>query len=246
MENRTALVTGSSRGIGRAIALELGAKGYNVIVNCVKNVDMAHEVADTICKNGGRADCICADVSKKADVLKIYDFAKRNFGFVDTVVNNAGISRYALFTDEDDENFDEVMNVNLRGVFNVCRAFVPDMVSNRFGRIINISSMWGLVGASCESLYSASKAAVIGLTLSLAKELGPSNITVNAVAPGVINTDMIKNISAQTIKEFSDETPIGRCGEPEDIARIVSFLASSDADFITGETINASGGFVIK
>ncbi len=245
-EKRTALITGSSRGIGRAIALELGSKGYNVIVNCVKNVALAEETANLICKNGGRADHICADVSKAEDVNKIYDFAKRNFGFVDTVINNAGISRYAMLIDEDDESFENVVGVNLKGVFNVCKAFIPDMVSNRFGRIINISSMWGLVGASCEALYSASKAAVIGLTTSLAKELGPSGITVNAVAPGVIRTDMIKNVSESAIKELVSETPVGRCGEPVDIAKAVSFLASEDSSFITGEVINLSGGFIIK
>ncbi len=245
-EKRVAFVSGSSRGIGKAIALELGAKGYNVIVNCVKNVDLAEETANLICREGGRADFICADVSKYDDVKKIYDFAKKNFGFVDTVVNNAGISRYSMFIDEDDNSYDSVMGVNFKGAFNVCRAFIPDMVSNKFGRIINISSMWGLVGASCESLYSASKAAIIGLTTSLSKELGASGITVNAVAPGVIRTDMIKNVSDETVKELVEETPVGRCGEPQDIANIVSFLASKESSFITGEVINASGGFIIK
>lgn len=245
-QRRTALVTGSSRGIGKAIAIELGEKGYNVIVNCVQNIALAEETANLICKNGGRADFICADVSKASDVKRIYEFATSNFGFVDTVVNNAGISRYAMLVDENDDSFERVVGVNLKGVFNICRAFVPDMVFNKFGRIINISSMWGLVGASCESLYSASKAAVIGLTSSLAKELGPSGITVNAVAPGVIKTDMIKNISREIIDGLVEETPTGKCGEPSDIANAVTFLAAKNSSFITGEVINVSGGFVIK
>ena len=246
MDKRVALVTGSSRGIGRATAIALGKEGYNVIVNCVNNEALAKETADIICAAGGRADYFMADVGDAKAVHAMYEFARKTFGFVDTVVNNAGISRYALFTDEDSSSYDSVMNTNLKGVFNVCRAFVPDMIDNRFGRIINISSMWGLVGASCECLYSASKAAVLGLTTSLAKELGPSNITVNAVAPGVIKTDMIKNISAETIKGLTDDTPIGRCGDPQDIANAVCFLASEQSSFITGEVINCSGGYIIK
>lgn len=246
MDKRVALVTGASRGIGKAIALALGKDGYNVLVNCVKNVDLAKQTADEICKNGGRADVFKADVSKPCEVKAMYDYAIKTFGFVDTVVNNAGVCRYALFTDETDESYDAVMDVNLRGVFNVCRAFAPDMISNRFGRIINVSSMWGLVGASCEAVYSASKAGVIGFTVALAKELGPSGITVNAVAPGVINTDMLANVLSETIIALKDETPIGRIGSPQDVASVVEYLASRQASFVTGETINCSGGFVIK
>ncbi|MCH5164403.1 MAG: 3-oxoacyl-ACP reductase FabG [Clostridiales bacterium] len=246
MDKRVALVTGSSRGIGRATAIALSAQGYNVIINCINNESLAKETADIICETGGRADYFMADVGDAQAVRALYEFARKTFGFVDTVVNNAGISRYALFTDEDAESYDSVMNTNLRGVFNVCRVFVPDMIENKFGRIINISSMWGLVGASCECLYSASKAAVLGLTTSLAKELGPSNITVNAVAPGVIKTDMIKNISLETIKGLAEDTPIGRCGEPQDVANAVCFLASKQSSFITGEVINCSGGYIIK
>lgn len=246
MDKRVALVTGASRGIGKAIALTLGKDGYNVLVNCVKNVDLAKQTADEICKNGGRADVFKADVSKPNEVKAMYDYAAKTFGFVDTVVNNAGVCRYALFTDETDDGYDAVMNVNLRGVFNVCRAFAPDMISNRFGRIINVSSMWGLVGASCEAVYSASKAGVIGFTVALAKELGPSGITVNAVAPGVINTDMLANVSNETITALKDETPIGRIGSPQDVASAVEYLASRQASFVTGEIINCSGGFVIK
>lgn len=246
MDKRVALITGSSRGIGRATAIALGQQGYNVLINCVKNEDLAKETADTICALGGRADLFMADVGNYEAVRAMYDYAHKTFGFVDTVVNNAGISRYSLLTDETPNSYDEVMDTNLRGVFNVCRTFVPDMIDRKFGRIINISSIWGLVGASCECLYSASKAAVIGLTVSLAKELGPSGITVNAVAPGVIKTDMIKNISQDTIKALTEDTPVGRCGEVQDVANAVCFLASEKSGFITGEVINCSGGYVIK
>ena len=246
MDKRVALVTGSSRGIGRAIAIKLGSQGYEVLVNCVKNDKLARQTADLICAAGGRADLFVADVGDPDAVNKMYEFARATFGFVDTVVNNAGISRYSLFTSEDSDSYDKVMNTNLRGVFNVSKAFIPDMVDRKFGRIINISSMWGLVGASCESLYSASKAAVIGLSKALAKELGPSGITVNAVAPGVIKTDMLSEISNDTIAGLVDETPVGRIGEADDVANVVSFLASRNSGFITGEVINCSGGFLIN
>ncbi|MBR2967901.1 MAG: 3-oxoacyl-ACP reductase FabG [Clostridia bacterium] len=246
MSDRVALVTGASRGIGKAIAIELAKSGFKVLVNCKQNIDLARATADEICASGGRADVFQADVSKPAQVDAMCQYATKVFGFVDTIVNNAGISRYSLFTDETSQSYDEVMNVNLRGVFNVCKAFAPNMISNRFGRIINVSSMWGLVGASCEALYSASKAGVIGFTTALAKELGPSGITVNAVAPGVIKTDMLSGISEQTISSLVEETPIGRVGQPCDVAAAVRFLASKEAGFVTGEVINCSGGFVIK
>lgn len=242
---KCALVTGSSRGIGKATAIALAKRGFNVIVNCIDNADLGRAVADEICGLGVRADFFRADVNDFEAVRAMYEFARSTFGFVDTVVCNAGISRYSLFYDEDDASFDKVLGTNLRGVLNVCKAFAPDMISRKFGRIVNVSSMWGLVGASCEALYSASKAAVIGLTKSLAKELGPSGITVNAVAPGVINTDMIGGIDKRAIDELVAETPLCRIGSPEDVANVICFLASDEASFITGETINCSGGLVI-
>lgn len=245
MNGRTVLITGASRGIGKAIALELGSYGYNVLVNCRKNVTLAEITADTICRNGGRADVYRADVGDINAVRSMYDYALKTFGFVDTIVNNAGISRYSLFTDEDEAGFNEVIGTNFKGVFNVCRTFIPKMIERKFGRIINIASIWGIVGASCEALYSASKAAVIGLTKSLAKELGPSGITVNAVAPGVIETDMLKEISPQTVETLINDTPVNRCGKVEDVANTVAFLASERSSFVTGEVINCSGGFVI-
>lgn len=244
MKSRAALVTGASRGIGKAIALELGRCGYNVLVGCKTNVGLAEETANEICRFGGRADIIQADVSKEEEVQKILLFARKTFGFTDTIVCNAGICRYATITEEDASGFDEIVGVNFKGVFNVIRAFVPDMISNKFGRIINISSMWGVMGASCEALYSATKAAVIGLTTSLARELGPSGITVNAVAPGAIRTDMLKNMSEETLKSLAGEAAVGRIGEPQDVANAVRFLADERSEFVTGEILNCSGGFI--
>lgn len=241
---RVALVTGASRGIGAATALELAKNGFEVIVGYKVNKELACGVADKICANGGRADVFGADVCDYDAVCKMKDFAIKNFGFVDTVVNNAGISHYKLFTELTTQDYDLVMDTDLRGVFNVCRVFAPDMITASFGRIVNVSSMWGLVGSALETLYSAAKAGVIGLTKALAKELGPSGITVNAVAPGVINTDMLTDISCSVIDSLVDDTPLMRVGQPIDIAKTIVGLTQKQL-FITGEVINVSGGFII-
>ena len=235
-ERRVALVTGASRGIGAATALELAKNGFDVIVGYKENRDLALNTANEICLIGRRADIFCADVGDYDAVCKMKDFAAKTFGFVDTIVNNAGISHYKMFVD--------MTPGDLKGVFNVSRLFVPDMVSAMFGRIINVSSMWGLVGSSLETLYSAAKAGVIGFTKSLAKELGASGITVNAVAPGVINTDMLKDIDGAVVKSLIDDTPLMRIGQPSDVAKVIVGLAQRQS-FITGEVINVSGGFVV-
>ncbi len=243
-ERRVALVTGASRGIGAATALELAKNGFDVIVGYKENRDLALKTANEICLIGRRADIFCADVGDYDAVCKMKDFAAKTFGFVDTIVNNAGISHYKMFVDMTPVDYDMVMNTDLKGVFNVSRLFVPDMVSAMFGRIINVSSMWGLVGSSLETLYSAAKAGVIGFTKSLAKELGASGITVNAVAPGVINTDMLKDIDGAVVKSLIDDTPLMRIGQPSDVAKVIVGLAQRQS-FITGEVINVSGGFVV-
>ncbi|MBR4624019.1 MAG: SDR family oxidoreductase, partial [Alphaproteobacteria bacterium] len=168
-----------------------------------------------------------------------------NFSGIDIVVNNAGVMLWQLVDKTTLDDFNHVFDVNVKGVFNVCKATVPHMIAQKFGRIINISSMWGQVGSSCEVVYSAAKAAVDGFTKALAKELGPSNITVNSIAPGVIQTNMNKNLSAQTLESLCQETPLGRLGTPLDIANTVLFLASLKAGFITGQIIGVNGGFVI-
>jgi 3-oxoacyl-[acyl-carrier protein] reductase len=167
------------------------------------------------------------------------------FGNIDVLVNNAGVAQQKLFTDISEDDWDWMFNVNIKGMFNCCQAVLPKMINNKRGKIINISSIWGLTGSSCEVHYSASKAAVIEFTKALAKEVGPSNIQVNCVAPGIIKTDMITHLNTSIIEKLKSDTPLGILGTPRDIAEVVLFLASSKADFITGQIISPNGGFVI-
>lgn len=241
----TVIVTGASRGIGKACALAFGKSGADVIVNYTRSKEKAEEVCEEISKLGGRALPFCADVADRKAVDEIIAFAHSNFGSINTLVNNAGIAEQIMFCDITEEKWDRMFAVDVKGVYNCIQAALPDMIHNKSGRIINISSMWGITGASCEVHYSAAKAAVIGMTKALAKELGPSGITVNAIAPGVISTEMNGNISEEIMTELKEETPIGRIGTPEDIAETAIFLASPKASFITGEVISVNGGFVI-
>lgn len=243
--SETVIVTGASKGIGKACALEFGRNGANVIVNYSNSKEKAEEVCDEISKLGGRALPFCADVADRKAVDEMIAFAHSNFGSISTIVNNAGIAEQIMFCDITEEKWDRMFAVDVKGVYNCIQAALPDMIHNKSGRIINISSMWGITGASCEVHYSAAKAAVIGMTKALAKELGPSGITVNAIAPGVISTEMNGNISEEIMSELKEETPIGRIGTPEDIAETALFLASPKASFITGEVISVNGGFVI-
>ena len=243
--SETVIVTGASRGIGKACALAFGKSGANVIINYTKSKEKAEEVCEEISKLGGRALPFCADVADRKAVDEMIAFAHSNFGSISTLVNNAGIAEQIMFCDITEEKWDRMFAVDVKGVYNCIQAALPDMIHNKSGRIINISSMWGITGASCEVHYSAAKAAVIGMTKALAKELGPSGITVNAIAPGVISTEMNGNISEEIMSELKEETPIGRIGTPEDIAETALFLASPQASFITGEVISVNGGFVI-
>lgn len=243
--SETVIVTGASRGIGKACALAFGKSGVNVIVNYTKSKEKAEEACEDISKLGGRALPFCADVADRKAVDEMIAFAHSNFGSISTIVNNAGIAEQIMFCDITEEKWDRMFAVDVKGVYNCIQAALPDMIHNKSGRIINISSMWGITGASCEVHYSAAKAAVIGMTKALAKELGPSGITVNAIAPGVISTEMNGNISEEIMSELKEETPIGRIGTPEDIAETAIFLASPKASFITGEVISVNGGFVI-
>lgn len=242
----TVIVTGASRGIGKACALAFGKSGANVIINYTRSKEKAEELCDEISKLGGRALPFCADVADRKAVNEMMAFAHSNLGSISTLVNNAGIAEQIMFCDITEEKWDRMFNVDVKGVYNCIQAALPDMIHNKSGRIINISSMWGITGASCEVHYSAAKAAVIGMTKALAKELGPSGITVNAIAPGVISTEMNGNISEEIMSELKEETPIGRIGTPEDIAETALFLASPKASFITGEVISVNGGFVIR
>jgi len=234
--SKTALVTGASRGIGAACARALSEAGHSVVINYHRSEKEAVALATEL-----GCSLVCADVSDPRQVAEMFG----RIGGVDILVCNAGISLTKLFTDTTVDEWRRVFAVNADGVANCCRMAIPHMVSQKSGRIITVSSIWGITGASCEAAYSASKAAVIGLTKALAKELGPSGITVNCVAPGVIDTDMNASLTQETILALQDETPLCRIGTPAEAAAAVRFLASDDASFITGQVLGVNGGFVI-
>ena len=240
-----ALVTGSSRGIGRAIALQLARDGYTVAVHYHTGEDAARTPCDEIRTNGGKAAAFGCDIADGEAVSAMIDDIRRRFGSVDILVNNAGIAQQKLFTDITPDEWRRMMAVHIDGAYHTCRAVLPDMIRNHRGCIVNVSSMWGQVGASCEVHYSTAKAALIGMTKALAKEVGPAGIRVNCVAPGVIATDMMAGFDEETISALADETPLGRIGTAEDVAKAVSFLVSSDASFITGQILAPNGGMVI-
>nr|WP_122012456.1 3-oxoacyl-ACP reductase FabG [Maliibacterium massiliense] len=245
MRNKTVLITGASRGIGRATALAFGENGYNVVVNYAARADAAEKTLQLLSRIPARAMAIAADVADAAQVQDMFARARAAFGPIDVVVNNAGIAQDALFTDITPEAWRQMFAVHVDGAFHCCRCALPEMISRKSGRIINIASIWGMVGASCEVHYSAAKAALIGMTRALAKEVGPSGITVNCVAPGVIDTDMNAGYDEATMRALREETPLGVLGAPEDIARAVLFFASEDARFITGQVLSPNGGIVI-
>ena len=243
---KTAVVTGASRGIGAACAVAMAKNGYNVILGYKESKERAEQLAEVLISGYGvAAFAVKADVSVSKEADELIEVAYKNFGRVDVLVNNAGIAGFKLFTDITDEDWAQMIGTNLTGVFNCSRAAAKYMINAKSGSIVNISSMWGQVGASCEVHYSASKAGVIGLTQALAKELAPSNIRVNCICPGVIKTDMLNNIDDETIDALIEETPIGRIGTPKDIADAVAFLSSESASFITGQVLGVNGGFVI-
>ncbi len=235
------LVTGASRGIGKACAILFSESGYNVVANYLNSEAEALKLAEDY----SNILPVKADVSKADQVEKMIETAEKHFGKIDILVNNAGIGLQKLFTETERVEWDNIFNVNVGGVFNCSKAVASKMISAHSGKIINISSIWGECGASCEVAYSASKAAVIGLTKALAKELGPSGICVNCISPGVINTDMNSKLDEETILALKDETPLLKIGTPDDIARMVLYLASDAADFITGQVFGVNGGFLI-
>lgn len=243
--NKTAIITGGATGIGTAISSLFAKNGYNVIINYNTSKTDALALKDQLITQGYSAEIFKADVSNSIEADELINFATKSFGKIDVLINNAGISQQKLITDITDSDWDKMISVNLTGCFNCCRAASKFMVSKHFGSIINISSMWGLTGASCESHYSASKAGIIGLTKALAKELGPSNIRVNCVAPGVIDTKMNSHLTKEALSELSDTTPLCRIGTPEEVAKAVYFLASDNASFITGQILSVDGGFTI-
>ena len=242
---KTVLITGASRGIGAATARLFAQKGWAVAVNYRNSREAAEELVSEIRKNGGTALAIPADVGDPEQVEALFRTAERELGQIEALVNNAGIAQQKLFTDLTDEDWDELFRVDVKGVFLCCRRALPAMIRRHRGVIVNISSMWGQVGASCEVHYSAAKAAVIGLTRALAKEVGPSGIRVNCIAPGVIQTEMNRNLTPETLEALKEETPLELLGDPADVAKAAWFLTSEDSAFITGQVLGVNGGMVI-
>ncbi|NLO97067.1 MAG: 3-oxoacyl-[acyl-carrier-protein] reductase [Peptococcaceae bacterium] len=245
LKGKTAIVTGASRGIGRAIALALAGEGAAVVINYVNNRSLAESVVQEIEKSGGKALAVCADVSLFQEAETLVATAKEAFGSVDILVNNAGVTRDGLIMRMSEEDFDRVLQVNLKGAFNCCRHVVPLMVKQRSGRIINITSIVGLVGNAGQANYAASKAGLIGLTKSLAKEIGSRGITVNAIAPGFIETDMTSGLADKLKEAAKENIALKRLGTPDDVANAVCFLASEKAAYITGQVISVDGGMAL-
>ena len=244
-KEKTVLITGASRGIGCAMAELFAANGYNVAVNYLSSAAAAELLKAAIIKDGGIAALYCADVADRAAVDKMVAEITADYGKIDVLINNAGIAQQKLFTEISVEEWRRMFAVNIDGVYHCTQAVLPSMISRKCGRIINISSVWGIAGASCEAHYSASKAAVIGLTKALAKELGPSGITVNCIAPGAVDTDMNGSLSDEDIKQLEEETPLGCIGMPADIAHAALYLAGEHAGFVTGQILSPNGGLVI-
>lgn len=243
--NRTVLITGAARGIGRGIAEKFAENNYNIIINYNQSHDLALEFEQSLKDRGVNALAIKADVSNRAEVDAMVSEAKEKFRKIDVLVNNAGVADMNLLTDIKEEVWDRLFAVNVKGMFNCTQSVVKGMISEKNGRIINLSSVWGIVGAAMECHYSATKGAVLSFSKSLAKELGPSGITVNAIAPGAIDTDMIAPLGEAVFAQIREETPLGVIGTPRQIADTAFFLAEPSGDFITGQVFSINGGYVI-
>ena len=241
---KTVVVTGASKGIGRAVAKEFANNGYNVVICYNKSVSDAQQFLNEVSQTT-RAIAVKVDVSNEDDVKNMVEITKKTFGNIDVLVNCAGVSDTRLLIDSTKDDYDFVFDTNMRGTYNTCKLVGREMLSTQSGKIINISSIWGLRGGSCESVYSASKGAIIAFTKALAKELGPNGINVNVVAPGFIQTDMTKNVTEEIRQEIMDNSALGRLGTPEDVAGVVSFLASEKSEFITGQVISVDGGWLL-
>lgn len=242
---RVALITGGSRGIGRACVEQFARAGWSVVFLCRERTDLAEELTRCLRAQGLDVSWIQANVADRAQIFAAVKHILRDWRHIDVLVNNAGIAHIGLMTDMTENEWDRLFDVNVKGVFHTCQAVLPGMISQGGGAIINLSSMWGEVGASCEVAYSAAKAAVIGLTKALAKEVGPSGVRVNCVSPGVIDTDMNAELDDAALAALCDETPLGRLGTPEEVARAVLFLAEDSSGFITGQVLGVSGGLVV-
>ena len=243
-KDKTIVITGASSGIGYALAYEFASRGARIVMGA-RSEDKLRSIAEDLAARGTQAVYEPTDVTREEDCRRLVAKAVSSFGRIDVLVCNAGIARQELFTDITEASWREVMGVDLDGVFYCAQAALPDMLHRKAGKIITLSSMWGQVGASCEVAYSTAKAGVIGLTKALAKELGPSGITVNCVAPGVIDTEMNGNLPQDIKDELAEETPLERLGTPEDVAQAVWFLASPAGDFFTGQVLAPNGGLII-
>jgi len=245
LKGKTAVVTGGSRGIGRAIALQLAEKGANVVVNYTSNSEAALEVVKRIEEMGASAKAVKADVSKGGEVENLVNEVLNTFGSIDILINNAGITRDNLIIRMTEQEFDEVLSTNLKGAFICTKAVSKVMIKQKSGKIINVSSVVGIIGNAGQSNYAAAKAGLIGFTKSMAKELAKRGINVNAVAPGFIETDMTGKLPDKVKEEFAKNIPLMRAGKPEDVAKAVLFLVSEYSDYITGQVINIDGGMVM-
>ncbi|WP_283152240.1 3-oxoacyl-[acyl-carrier-protein] reductase [Guptibacillus hwajinpoensis] len=244
-ENKTALVTGASRGIGRAIALELAKEGMNIAVNYAGSEAKANSVVDEIKAAGGNAIAIKANVASMEEVQGMIKEVVSTFGSLEVLVNNAGITRDNLIMRMKEEEWDSVIDTNLKGVFNCTKSVTRQMMKQRYGRIVNVASVVGVAGNAGQANYVAAKAGVIGLTKTTAKELASRNITVNALAPGFIETDMTDELSDEVKSGMKGQIPLGRLGAAEDIAKATKFFVSDDANYITGQTLHIDGGMIM-
>lgn len=241
--SKVIIITGASRGIGKETAKLLAKDGNKVIANYNKSEQQAHELQEELKKENIKIDIFKADVSKREECKKIVEYAINKYKKIDVLINNAGISMWGPFTDITDEQIEKIIKVNLYSAIVMTQEAIKYMIREKNGCIINMSSIWGIVGASCEVVYSITKAGIDGLTKALAKELGPSNIRVNSIAPGTIETEMNTQLSAEEIKEIENETPLGKIGKPRDIAKTIQWLIEDE--FTTGQIISPNGGWVI-
>jgi len=241
---QTVLITGASRGIGAAIAQRFAAVGMQIVIHYRDSHEAANEIARSCMKQGSKVLTVSADIQSNEQILKMRDKLEQMNMLPDIVVNNAGISHYGLLSDVTEADWDRVMNVNLKGSFLCTQAFMGEMIRQKYGRIINVSSIWGISGASCEVLYSTAKGGLNAFTKALAKELAPSGVTVNAVAPGAVQTDMMAGFQAEEIDALTNEIPVGRLASPHEVASLVYFLALPESGYITGQIISPNGGWL--